>query len=73
MGITSEIRLTLQILKLDFRLVSLKLIPLWGQIGARVKEGDMYTEKMGSAQRFSQPSYVGVNSWFNGLNPVKPR
>lgn len=32
----------------------------------------MYTEKMGSVQRFTQRSYVGVNSWFNGLNPVEP-
>lgn len=27
---------------------------------------------MGSVQRFTQRSYVGVNSWFNGLNSVEP-
>ncbi len=45
-------------------------------MGANRSQGertDMYTEKMGSVQRFSQPSYLGANSWFNGLNPVKPR
>lgn len=44
-------------------------------IGANKRQSertDMYTEKMGSAQRLNQASYVRVKLWFNGLNPAKP-